>query len=101
MFPQLSEIHFGVAALPAAFTGFFPNSTSFAVISDQYFPSLYALDFGLESTTWANSLQGSPLCLHSPTASVDDKLLWVTGRNGDRLVTQGWLAGELTHGLPG
>lgn len=83
MLPQLSAINFGVAALPAAFTGLFPNDTSFAVVSDQLFPSLYALDFGLESTTWAGSLQRSPLCLHSPTASADDKLLCVTGRNGD------------------
>lgn len=51
MLPQLSAIHFGVAALPAAFTGLFPNNTSFAMASDQLFPSLYALDFGLESTT--------------------------------------------------
>lgn len=86
MLPQLSAIHFGVAALPAAFTGLFSNNASFAVVSDQLFPSLYALDFGPESTTCASSLQRSPLCLHSPTASASDKLLGVTRRNGD----MGW-----------
>lgn len=83
MLPQLSAIHFGVAALPAAFTGLFPNNIPFAVVSDQLFPLLYALDFGLESITWASSLQRSPPCLHSPTASADGRVLWVTGRNGD------------------
>lgn len=98
MLPQLSATHFGVAVLPAAFTGLFPNNTSFAVASDQLFPWLYALDSGLESTTWASSLQRSPLCLHSPTTSANDKLLWVTGRRG-------WAGhtglAELTHGLTG
>lgn len=83
MLPQAISNSFGVAALPAAFTGFFPNNTSFTVASDQLFPSLYALDFGLESSIWASSLRRSPLCLHSPTASADDRVLWVTGRNGD------------------
>lgn len=56
LLPQLSAIHFGVAALLAAFTGLFPNNTSFAVVSDQLFSSLCALNFGLGSTAWARSL---------------------------------------------
>lgn len=82
--------------------GFSQTTLALQRLLISFFPSLYVLGFGLESTTWAGFPQRSPSACTTPRHLWDDKLLWVTARDGDtgRSRRAGW-QGLLAHGLAG